>query len=72
MLLYQKCCPAVEIGSQQVDAALGIRPVPDHHEFQFFVQELFGRSFKLRIHFNEVRQHAHWLESMRSDRAQSP
>ena len=43
--MNQECGAAVQIRAHDVDAALGVVPVLDHHVFQFFVQEIFGGFF---------------------------
>ena len=48
----------VQIGTHDIDAALGFVPILDDHVFQLFVQKIFSGFFVGRIHFDEIGQHA--------------
>ena len=60
--MHEECRPAVQIAAHELDALLGLGPGLHHHVLQFLVQKLFGGLLKLRIHFDEVGQHAHRLQ----------
>ena len=60
--MHQEGGAAVQLGADEIQAALGLLPVLHHHVFQLFVQEFFGRLFELRVHFHVVRQHAQRLQ----------
>ena len=60
--MHQERRPAVQISAHQLDALLGLGPGLHHHVLQFLVQKLFGGLLKLRIHFDEIGQHAHRLQ----------
>ena len=60
--MHQERGAPLEVGAQQVDALLGLRPVLDDHVLEFVVQKLLGRLLVGRIHLDEIGQHAERLQ----------
>ncbi len=54
---------AIEIGADEIEAALGVLPGIDHDVFQLFVEELFGGLFELRIDLDVIGQHAQRVDA---------
>ena len=63
--MHQERGAAIELGADEIEAALGLLPVLDHDVFQLFVQEFFRGLFELRIDFHEIGQHAQRLRRPR-------
>jgi len=51
MLRQERGAPA-RFASDQLYAAFGVLPIPDHDEFELIVQKFFGGFFVLRIDFS--------------------
>ncbi len=60
--MYQKGCPPIHIGAKQAQTFVCRVPRLHYDVVQLVPQKIFHHSFILRLHFQKIRQHAHWSQ----------